>query len=141
MKYKILAGSLTAHPNNHGTHLDNYIKNKQKVAKNICEGLILHNQICIPIQDYFTACGLISILGENNTISLLESNQIRFLRSRHQLTFVKARHLPKDIVLVTVQDSHPRSSPNDESIACGLNELETRMVLKNRKLLEQLLIQ
>jgi hypothetical protein len=25
MKFKILAGSLTAHPNNDGTHLDNYI--------------------------------------------------------------------------------------------------------------------
>ena len=141
MKYKILAGSLTAHPNNYGSHLESYISNKQQIAKNICEGLILHDQIYIPIQDYFTACGLISILGENNTISLLESNQIRFLRSRHQLAFVKARHLPKDIVLISAEESHPRSSPNDESIACGLNELENRMPLKNRKSLERLLIQ
>jgi len=141
MKYKILAGSLTAHPNNYGTHLDNYIKNKQQIAKNICEGLILHDQIYIPIQDYFTACGLVSIIGENNTISLLESNQIRFLRSRHQLVFLKARHLPKDIGLSSSKEPHPRSSPNDESIAFSLNELETRMLLKNRKLLERLLIQ
>lgn len=141
MKYKILAGSLTAHPNNHGTHLDNYIKNKQHIAKNICEGLILHDQIYIPIQDYFTACGLVSILGEDNTISLLESDQIRFLRSRHQLVFLKARHLPENMGLSSPQEPHPWSSPNDESIALGLNVLETRMLLKNRKSLERLLIQ
>jgi len=141
MKYKILAGSLTAHPNNDGTHLDNYLKNKQKIAKNICEGLALHDQICIPIQDYLTACGLISILGEKNTISLLEFDQIRFLRSRHQLTFLKARHLPKDIGLSSPIEPHPWSSPNDESIALALSELEKRIQIKNRKLLERLLLQ
>lgn len=141
MKYKILAGSLTAHPNNYGTHLENYIRSKQLIAKNICEGLILHDQLYIPIQDYFTACGLVSILGEDNLIFLLESEQIRFLRSRQQLVFLKARHLKADMGLSSAGEHHPRSSPDDESIALGLNELETSFQLKNRKLLEKLLIQ
>jgi len=141
MKYKILAGSLTAHPNTDGTHLDNYIKNKRQIAKDICEELILHGQIYIPIQDYLTACGLVSILGEDNTISLLESDQIRFLRARHQLTFLKARHLPGEIGLMTAQEGHPSSSPHNRSIALGLNVLENRIPLKSRKSLERLLAQ
>lgn len=141
MKYKILAGSLTAHPDTAATHLDNYIKNKKQIAKDFCEGLILHDQIYIPIQDYLTACGIVSILGEDNTISLLESDQIRFVRARHQLIFVKARHLPGAIGLMTAQEGHPSSSPHNKSITLGLNILENRKPLKNRKLLERLLAQ
>ena len=141
MKYKILAGSLTAHPNTAGTHLDNYVKNKHQIAKDICEALILHDQIYIPIQDYLTACGLVSILGENNTISLLESDQIRFVRARHQLIFVKSRHLPGEIGLMTAQEGHPSSSPHNRSIALGLDVLENIIPLKNRKSLERLLAQ
>lgn len=64
MEYKVISGNLTAHTNNDGTHLVNYINKKQQIAKSLCEELILHNQINIPIQDYFTACGLLLILGE-----------------------------------------------------------------------------
>lgn len=140
MKYKILAGRLTAHPNNHGTHLDNYVADKYQIAKSVCEGLILHDQICIPIQDYLTACGLISILGENNVISLLESEQIKFLRSRHGIVLINSRNLPTDIALMTADEHHPRSSPNDESIASGFEVLEKSISLKNKNLLEKLLL-
>lgn len=141
MKYKILAGRLTAHPNNYGTHLDNYVTDKYQIAKSVCEGLILHDQICIPTQDYFTACGLIAILGENNVISLLESGQIKFLRSRHGIVVINSRNQPTEIALMTADEHHPRSSPNDESITSGIAELEKRISLKNKNLIEKLLLQ
>ena len=43
MKYKILAGSLTAHPNNDGTHLNNYIKNKEERLKNASQYRKINN--------------------------------------------------------------------------------------------------
>ncbi len=140
MEYKVIAGNLTAHTNNDGTHLVNYINKKQQIAKSLCEELILHDQINIPISDYFTACGLLLIFGEPNFISLLESNQIRFLRYRGQLTFMKARHLDGELGISTVKEPHPWSSPNDVSIAFSLNEVGREFKLKNRSKLESLLL-
>lgn len=140
MEYKVIAGSLTAHTNNDGTHFANYINKKQQIAKSLCEELILHDQINIPIQDYLTACGLFTILGESGFISLLESNQIRFLRYRGQIMFVKAKHRDGSLAISAPVEPHPWSSPDDVSIEFSLNFLESNFKIKNRRKLEALLL-
>lgn len=140
MKHNILAGSLTAHPDNNGNHFNNYISNKLQIIKIICEELILHDQILIPIQDYLTACGLIYILGESNFISLLESNKIKFLRSQHRITFCKSLHLNGDIGLSSPTKIHPWSGSDEYSVQCALQYLSGIINIKNKKLLTDLLV-
>lgn len=141
MKYKVIAGNLTAHVNLHGTHLDNYLNNKAHLAKIFCEELILHDQIYIPIQDYLTACGLIIILGEYNFISLLESNQIRFVKYNGQLTFLKAIDKEADYGISSPKPPHPWSSPIDVALDMSLSFLEERFPLKDKAKLKGLLIE
>ena len=140
MEYKVIAGNLTAHTNNDGTHFANYINKKQQIAKSLCEELILHDQINIPIQDYLTACGLFIILGESGFISLLESNQIRFLRYRGQIMFVKAKHRDGSLAISAPVEPHAWSSPDDVSIEFSLNFLESKFKVNNRRKLEALLL-
>ena len=140
MEYKVIAGSLTAHTNNDRTHLANYINKKQQIAKSLCEELILHDQINIPIQDYLTACGLFIILGESGFISLLESNQIRFLSYRGQIVFAKARHRDGSLAISAPVEPHPWSSPDDVSIGISFDFLESNFNIKNRRKLEALLL-
>ena len=140
MKYKVIAGNLTAHVNLHGSHLGNYLNNKVHIAKIFSEELILHDQIYIPIQDYLTACGLLIILGENNFISLLESNQIRFIKYYGQLTFLKAIDREKAFGISSPKPPHPWSSPIDISLDFSLNFLEEIFPVKEKPKLKELLI-
>ena len=140
MKFKVMAGNLTAQTNIHGTHFDNYLRNKRSIAKILSEELILHDQVNIPILDFLTACGLIVILGESNFISLLESDQLRFIKYSGQLTFLKSVDKDASFGISTPQEPHPWSSPTDISLDFSLKFLEERFPLREKEKLKRLIL-
>src|ERR1041385_3482102 len=135
---KVLAGNLSATFNIDGQHLDRYLKRRNTVVATLCDQLLLHDQILIPTQDYFTAAGLVTIIGEKNLISLLEEEKVRFVRLRG--FFGYARGTSVDGRLVAMNDpsgGKAVSAPIDQSIEIGLNEISGK--LTERKKLAELL--
>jgi len=137
--FKVLAGSLSAIFNLDGKHLNRYLQKREIITKLIYEGLILHDQILIPTQDYLTACGLIMVLGERNFISLLEDEKIRFLRLRGVFGYVKGTGI--DGTLATFIDPNakrPQDSNIEDSIKASLSVIDAQIKEKN-KIVELLL--
>ena len=79
---KVLAGNLSATFNLDGLHLERYASKRLTIVQSICDQLLLHDRILIPIQDYVTMAGLIRILGERNVLTLLAEERLAFIRMR-----------------------------------------------------------
>lgn len=106
-------------------HGQRYVARRAEVAQSLCEQLLLHDQIIVPVHDYLTAAGLITLFGERTVISLLESDQLQFIRLRG--IFGYARGTGRDGSLVTFGDpaaQRPQDSPLESSIAVALSTIQ-----------------
>lgn len=135
---RVLAGDLSATFNLDGMHLHRYVINKADKVEKICEQLILHDQVLVPINDFLTAVGLLEILGENSFIELLESEQLRFIRLRQVFGYVRGSGRDGSLaVFGDPEELRPQDASIESAIAAGLSNI--RVPLGNREKVSRLL--
>lgn len=59
---------------------DKFLKRGRPFFKSLIEGVLLHDQIVIPTQDFMILTALLGILGECAVLDMLEMDCLRFLR-------------------------------------------------------------
>jgi hypothetical protein len=129
---KVLAGNLSAPVNLDGLHLSRYLARKEQIFQSLCDNLLLHDKILIPVQDYLGMTGLLAVVGEKNLIALLAEDRIGFIRLRGSLGYVQGDS--DGTVAAYVSPNKPDSVPAPSSISAAL-ELATKP-LKDRQHLQ-----
>lgn len=111
--YKALSGGLSATFNLDGQHLARYVARREEVLDQLFEDLVLHDQVRIPTQDFLTAAGLVTCLGETIVLRLLEDNSLRFVRISGSFGYV--RGTGKDGSLGVFRGSSREGVPKPQS--------------------------
>ncbi len=133
MIFKSLSGRLSATFNIDGGHLQRYLQKRDHITRVICEELVLHDQILIPIQDYFTACGLVLILGEKSVIELLESEKLSFVRLRGAFGYMRGNGPDGTLINFESRDRNKSVDSDEEtSAAMGLKVISEKLKDQNK---------
>ena len=56
--------------------------------KTMLEGVLLHEEIVIPTDDFLSLTGLVGVLGESAILALIEAGCLRFLRAKGALAYI-----------------------------------------------------
>ena len=120
---KVLAGNLSATFNIDGLHLDRYVARQLTVVQSICDQLLLHDRILIPIQDYVTMAGLVRILGERNLLTLLAEERLAFVRMRGFFGYTQGTG-PDGRLIGMVSPNIANSVPALQSIEAALSLIQ-----------------
>jgi len=137
MTLKVLDGRLSATFNIDGKHYQRYLNRRAAVVSALCDQLLLHDEIFVPTQDYFTAAALVRILGADNLIALLEEERIRFIRLRGFFGYVRGT-APEGRLVAMNSPGKLVTAPLDQAIEKSLAAVQQQ---KNdhRRLIDLLL--
>jgi hypothetical protein len=128
---KVLAGNLSAPLNIDGLHLARYLERSDAIFQSLCDHLLLHDKILIPVQDYLAATGLLMLVGEANLATLIAEDRIGFVRLRGSLGYVQGNGDGTVVAYMDPSGQRPDCSPVPESISAALTH--ARCPPKNRQ--------
>jgi hypothetical protein len=130
--HKTISSRLAAHFHVDGGHLHRYLERRPAITKSLCEDLILHDQILIPVPDYLTAAALLVLLGENGFIELLEQDRLKFIRTRGIFGFFTGKGESELGIVHARRDQHPTTSPIEQSVHQALTVIGGRIKDKDK---------
>jgi hypothetical protein len=134
---KVLAGNLSAPLNIDGLHLQRFIERSDAIFQSLCDHLLLHDKILIPVQDYLAATGLLALLGERNLATLIAEDRIGFIRLRGSLGYVQGDHDGTVTAYIDPTGRRPDSAPAPASISAAL--ALSRRPIKDRQRLQNVI--
>lgn len=70
------------------TRFQKFLQHGRPAFKRLSDGILLHQQIVVPTQDFLSLTLLLSVFGEEALVSLLNAGCLRFIRIRNALSYV-----------------------------------------------------
>lgn len=107
--------------------------------KAVLEGVLLHEQIVVPTDDFLSLTGLVGVLGESAVLALIEAGCLRFLRVKGALAYIGNGAGLRYFEIASPQGAeHAFCAPMDAAIDWALSGLDRPP--SNRRLRDAVLL-